>query len=313
MGKVAVYGHQKNKDALIQSIQNRTLRLALLFSGPDSVGKKQTALYTAQALLCLEKESPCGRCLSCLTVEEKRHSALLLIEPKDLSIKLEAVHQVRSFLKLQSFSSCRVVIVDQAHAMNLQTQNAFLKILEEPPKNVYIILVCGQEGKLLSTIRSRAVRYRFNSLSLKDMKRILPDAEESLLKAGRGRLDRACRWNGKEELLKEIFNFWRGLLQKQRVSHSFSAYLKDRKTACLTAQVWQEILRDVRIYQEGVEDWTYPHQKELYQQLSKSPKGAVDLLYRKALYLEQDVLAYLNSLLCVENYWNQAYQAVHGV
>ena len=312
MGKILVYGHQENKTALIHAVQKKRLQSSLLFVGPASVGKKQMAFYLAQTLLCLESNKPCGFCSSCLKVEKEEHTALLVIKPDPLTIKLSAVDRIRSFLKLQSFSSCRIIIIDQAHTMNVQTQNALLKTLEEPPKNVYLILICDRENLILKTIQSRVLKYRFYSLKLEDMKKMAPDQKTSILYASRGQIHRIRQWEGEEDLLKEVFCFWQDLLNKKGMSHQLTARLRERKTACLTAQVWQEILRDVRVYQEGFKDWIHLDQQALYKKLSLQPRKIIDQLYQKALYLEQDVFAYLNSLLCFENYRCQAHQLLHG-
>ena len=216
---------------------------------------------------------------------------------------MEVISKMRSFISLQSFSSYRVVLVDQAHTMNIQSQNALLKSLEEPPSGVYFILVCDQISKLLPTIRSRTQLIRFNRLSLEEMKKILPEEQDWKLKASRGQLNRVHQWK-EEELYREIFHLFQG----QKISRNLSSRLKERKTALLSARTLQEILRDIRMIQVGGKDLIHIHQKPSYEKWVEVPPKGIHQLYRKACQLEQDILSYLDSLLCFENYWNHAHQ-----
>ena len=294
------YGHQKNRNFLLESIKNKNLNSSLLFTGPASIGKKHIAFETAQALLC-PSQNPCGSCPSCEQVKALTHPSLLFIEPDGLSIKIEAIQKIRSFIALQS-SSSKIVIIDQAHSMNHQTQNALLKSLEEPPSGVYFILICNQIFKLLPTICSRTQMVRFQRLSLEDMKKILPEEKDWVLAASRGQLNRVHQWSGEKELYKEI-----GLMfQTGKISSSLSSRLKDRKTALLIARTLQEVLRDLRITQEGGKDWIHFTFSKEYSKWSSISSPTIDDLYQKACALEQDISSYLDSLLCFEHYWNQA-------
>ena len=300
-----IQGHKEITQTLFQSIQNKTLSPALLFYGPPSIGKKLVALQTVQKMLCSSFPS-CNNCQVCRQIENKQHASLLFIEPEGINIKIEVISKIRSFVSLQSFSSHRVVLIDQAHTMNLQTQNALLKSLEEPPSGVYFILVCDQISKLLPTIRSRTQLIRFKRLNLQEMKQILPEEQDWKLKASRGQLNRVNQWKDEEELYKELFN----LLKGHKISSNLSARFKERKTALLIARTLQEILRDIRIMQEGGKDLIHIHQSSTYKKWMEVSPQAIHQLYQKACQLEQDILSYLDSLLCFENYWNHAHQYI---
>ena len=57
--------------------------------------------------------------------------------------------------------------------MNLESSNAFLKILEEPPQNNYFVLTTANEKVVLQTIRSRCHKIFFNAFSDEELKKIL--------------------------------------------------------------------------------------------------------------------------------------------
>ncbi len=59
----------------------------------------------------------------------------------------------------------RVLVVDNADEMNINAANALLKMLEEPPERVLILLVCHAPGRLLATVRSRCCRLSLHPLA----------------------------------------------------------------------------------------------------------------------------------------------------
>lgn len=72
---------------------------------------------------------------------------------------------MREFLSRTSFhGGGKVVVIDDAHLLTPEAQNAFLKTLEEPPAGTLIILVTAEPGTLLPTIRSRTQEVRFGRL-----------------------------------------------------------------------------------------------------------------------------------------------------
>lgn len=67
----------------------------------------------------------------------------------------------------------RVVIIDDADAMTMPAQNAFLKLLEEPPAALHFILTSHSESTLLPTIHSRLQHFRVPTLSVPDSQKFL--------------------------------------------------------------------------------------------------------------------------------------------
>ena len=308
-----IYGHQKIISLLSQAVQNKTLGRVLLFSGPESIGKKKIAFMIAKALLCKAKDLFCEKCLSCRQVEENKNPSVLLITPSGLYIKIDTVSKIRSFVYLQSFSPCRVVIIDSAHSMNIQTQNALLKSLEEPPPEIYFILVSSQPEKLLPTIRSRTSLVQFNSLSLEDMKHIFPEEEEWVLKASQGQINRIHQWKDEPVLYREIFQFWPRLIEGKGLSPELKNRLKERKTALLTVRSWQEILRDARFAKEGSKKLIHQNQFEIYSRISKLPGSLIDKLYQESLNLEKDLMANMETMTCFENYRHQSLSKIKRI
>ncbi len=90
------------------------------------------------------------------------HPDLLTLQPLEDSRQIRVV-QVRELIDWAVLTgragSHRVIVIDPAEAMNTAAQNALLKILEEPPPDVHLLLLCDAPARLLPTVRSRCQAY----------------------------------------------------------------------------------------------------------------------------------------------------------
>lgn len=146
--------------------QIERLSHAYIVAGPPAEGL-QRARELARAMLCegLGGIRPCGRCRSCRKLERGVHPDLSLVgRQKDDKGKLRReiyVDQVRELIAsawvLPNEADRKVYIIQDAGTMNPAAQNAVLKLLEEPPGFVSLILVCDSPDQLLETVRSRCV------------------------------------------------------------------------------------------------------------------------------------------------------------
>lgn len=114
----------------------------------------------AKILICNdEKNRPCNVCSNCLKVNKNSHADVKFIGLSEAgnSIKVDDIRFIRSDCFIASNEgSCKFYIIKNADYMTIQAQNALIKVLEEPPKNVYFILLCKYSTNLLETIRSRS-------------------------------------------------------------------------------------------------------------------------------------------------------------
>ena len=92
---IDLYGHERLRERLSESIRAGTLPSSLLLQGPRGVGKQRLALWLAQRLLCTEPDAPCGSCKACRYVRELTHPDLHWVFPrprlKDADPDLEQV------------------------------------------------------------------------------------------------------------------------------------------------------------------------------------------------------------------------------
>lgn len=148
--------------ASLRTALDRRFPQAVLLSGPDGSGKTDFAQTIAAALLCTgASPRPCGTCASCHKVAHGTHPDLIVVDEGDGEIKVETARNIRDEAAiLPNDGDRKVFIIHNADRMNLSAQNALLKVLEEPPRYVFFILVSSQPGVLLQTIRSRCTIYQ---------------------------------------------------------------------------------------------------------------------------------------------------------
>ena len=175
-----VVGQARVTTLLARAIARDTLPPAMLFAGPQGIGKRRVALSVAQTLNCLARtagDAPdaCGACAACLRIARGAHPDVIVVEPGESGkIKIEQIRDVIDRSNYRPFEGRRrAVIVDDADAMNEDAQNALLKTLEEPPSATVIILVSPKPDALLPTVRSRCSVIRFAPLPADDITRIL--------------------------------------------------------------------------------------------------------------------------------------------
>lgn len=170
MSFARVRGHERPLRLLRRVLAAGRLPHALLFSGPEGVGKRLAALELARALNCAVGDPPgtrdaCGACSSCRMAGGEAHPDILLLEPEGRWLKIAQVREAERHAALTPYAGRRrVIIVDGAEAMTLEAANAFLKTLEEPPGGAVIILVSAAPATLPPTVRSRCQEVRFGPL-----------------------------------------------------------------------------------------------------------------------------------------------------
>ncbi|MBK9293341.1 MAG: DNA polymerase III subunit delta' [Oligoflexia bacterium] len=273
-----IIGHKKIIEALKKSQFGQTY----LFSGPSGVGKKLVARGFAQIILNTPNES---------------HPDLLLYETDENQIKVENIRDILNFVSLKSFKGGpKVVIVDNCQKMNPQAANAFLKTLEEPPENTYFILITSNKGALLQTVLSRCQKIQFGTLSVSELKKIIPDAPLWALELSQGRLDILQKWldPAKKELKDLCLKAFENFIEESNYNAfiRIDSIVEDKETCFFAISLWQNWIKQV-----------------VLNKFSKSEASITNLtnykllnLSEKLVQLEKDVNANVNRKLAFENF-----------
>ena len=164
---------------------------ALLIHGGTGAGVLPFALTLAQSWLCESAQASglaCGRCGSCRLVQSHLHPDLQVLMPESLrrqhawlrvddkaegddakrkpskQIRVDEVRSVIDWVfKTSGRGRGKVVVLHPAESINLQSANALLKTLEEPPPGTRIVLSCADPALLLPTVLSRCQQLRLNA------------------------------------------------------------------------------------------------------------------------------------------------------
>lgn len=152
--------NEKVRSSVLGFINRGRIPHAIMIEGESEGGKLELAFFIASAAVCDSDSAPCGNCKNCHLAKVGSHPDITRVSALE-GKKFLSVAQIRelradAFVKSHS-ASHRIFIIEDAHRMNEQAQNALLKVLEEPPKNVVFILLVTSKTMLLDTIISRCV------------------------------------------------------------------------------------------------------------------------------------------------------------
>jgi DNA polymerase-3 subunit delta' len=169
-------GNAKITQRLRTKLREGRFPHALIFSGPDGIGKQTLALMIAKALNCQNSQPGdfCDECSSCRKIASGVHPDVtaISVEEDATRIKIEQIRQLLSMLNLQPLEGRnKVYVIDPANLLSDDAANALLKGLEEPPENTFFILVTANARDLLLTVRSRCQVYNFTPLTLDEIRR----------------------------------------------------------------------------------------------------------------------------------------------
>lgn len=209
----ALWGNEAVKARLGAAIESDTLPHAFLIIGPEGSGKRTLTLELIAALNCENKNErgcslPCGKCNTCRRIKEGNFTDITRLKRtgEKATIGVEDVRLFREDMFLSpTESSFKLYVIEEAERLTPNAQNALLTILEEPPKNVIIILLAESADKILTTVKSRAqgvAMQRFDAKTMKDYiirhsekarlyERTAPETLNGILMSADGRIGRA--------------------------------------------------------------------------------------------------------------------------
>lgn len=148
----------KNVAARVAAFAKGKLPHAIMIEGERGIGKHTLALHIASLAVCEGSLPPCGECRSCHLCSVGSHPDVRVLSPDGKQVKIDQIRELRqnAFLK-PTMGERKVYIIESAETMNTAAQNAFLKVLEEPPQGVVFLLLALSADSLLPTVRSRCI------------------------------------------------------------------------------------------------------------------------------------------------------------
>ena len=164
MGFETLLGNAQLRENISASLSRGHISHFYLISGPRGSGKHTLARLLAAAILCPEKNKPCGLCSHCRKALSGNHPDFITVEdPEHKNVAVKIVRQYREDVYIRpNEADYKVYLFPQE--LGLEGQNALLKILEEPPEYGVFILLTDNPEKLLPTVRSRCTELKLNAL-----------------------------------------------------------------------------------------------------------------------------------------------------
>jgi DNA polymerase-3 subunit delta' len=198
--------HSDIQAKILASLKQERLPHAYLFYGPQGSGKEALAIKLAQLLNCEKNEFKiCNECSHCLKIKILQHPDVKFIFPtpaesnfdqkeyletlqekaqnpymrtdfsgKNIFIGIDTIRDLKLEARFKLYEGKKkVYIISEADSMRTEAANAILKLLEEPPENLMLILTTSNIFKILPTIKSRCQLIRFKPLSENQIKEII--------------------------------------------------------------------------------------------------------------------------------------------
>jgi DNA polymerase-3 subunit delta' len=193
-----VLGNREIQEILLRAVDADRLHHALLFHGPEGVGKRRMALRLAMYRSCpqrMDGAGDCGGgCPTCSRMarqyevrDQQHHPDLYFLEPQGKDPGVIKIGERENpdwgtirWLNHQAHlcpqeSVGQTFIIDRPEWISRDALPSLLKTLEEPPPGCLIILVTSQPNVLLPTIRSRCQSVRFRRFGRAELEEILRD------------------------------------------------------------------------------------------------------------------------------------------
>jgi DNA polymerase-3 subunit delta' len=262
-------GHTWATDLLRRHIANQRVRHAYLITGPPGIGRRTLAVRIAQSLNCPHPPAAgiaCRTCRTCQQIERMQHPDLSIVAAEEGSrtIKIEQVRALQQGISLAPYEApYRIALLLNFEQSSPNAANALLKLLEEPPSKVIILMTALDAESLLPTIVSRCERILLRTLSLETTAQGLQakweiPAEDAIALShiSDGRPGYAFKLHQNSEFAKQRTGWLddhQSMLKANRVARfQYAETLsKDKETLLEVLQTWISLWRDVMLRTHG--------------------------------------------------------------
>lgn len=268
---------------------------AYLFLGGAGAGKRLIANTFAKALQCEGEKRPCDSCKSCHAFNHGNHPDVIYFQPlkngKTYTIE-DVREQLLETVDLKPFQyEKKIYIIEKADTLNIQSQNALLKTLEEPPAHAVFLLLAERAEAFLPTILSRVVVMKIRPLSAETIADYLMQAghlaeESHILSAyAQGRIGQALELvedEGFREMRQDILGKLEALPSMSEgdaylLAKDLEGYKNDLRFLDIMELWYRDLLTAKSLREEG-----YLIQRDKKDAIFRAAKEPAALLAKKA-------------------------------
>ena len=266
MGFSSLLGNDRLKQNIANSVKSGKAAHFYLISGPKGSGKHTLANLLAAALQCQSHgDKPCLTCPACRKILSGSHPDYITVDdPEKKIVPVALIRKTREdmFIKPNEGNK-KIYLLPRAQDMEDPSQNALLKILEEPPTYGVFLLLTENSEKLLPTVRSRCVELKLSPLPpellAQTLREKFPQADQATLNAA---MARSSGYLGQAlalmetgaELYPETEKFLAAMAEKDPLALTqtlvpMEKYKRDRLIPIL--QQWAELLEQGLVCRSG--------------------------------------------------------------
>ena len=285
---------------------------SFIFESSDEIYLKNFAYEFAKFLFCTGEQKPCNKCLMCEKMSLLALSDLTIFPKDGKTILTEDIKDLIEKVYLSPMESDKkVFILENFSSATISAQNKLLKILEEPPKDVYIILCVQNASKVLPTILSRCKKTVLKPLCDREIKSVLRNEmgvrEEEILSSSSGNLTKALSYSRDEEFLSLYSNTLGCITQMKNSSEviRFSYKLSQYKGKIVTIlELFESFFRDLLMIRLGKEELVRNKnvKNNLKKVLFEYNGDSLDLIIRKIYDIKKQVDFNCNQSLLIDNF-----------
>ncbi len=259
-----IKGQENALNILKRAILSGRLPTAYLFTGPAGCGRMAAAIAVAASFNCETAPVACGLCGSCRLYSTGTHPDLTILKPAE-GKRWIVIEQARDLLEkaylMPMQGKVSTFIIDDAHTMNPNAANAFLKTLEEPPPTSRFILIAPDKYAVLPTISSRCQNLAFRPLGRDTVEELLqlegiePERSAMLAAMARGSMERALNYH-REEIIENLADEFKPLLppgsaDSNQLLDLAGGWARKRADALKILEFMAQWYRDMLIIAEG--------------------------------------------------------------
>ncbi len=176
-----LYGYESYFQFFNKLYEQDKLPNSILISGQKGLGKSTFTYHFINFLLSKGEKNEYNRRDYLIDpnnstyklIQNGTHANLFILDAiDDKNIKIDQIRKLLLFLnKSTYYKSVKIVLLDNAEYLNINSSNALLKAIEEPSKDTYFFIINNDSQKIMNTIKSRCIDFviNFNFLEKKNI------------------------------------------------------------------------------------------------------------------------------------------------